>query len=169
MESPFAPLVKRKFNHPSIRECRAIILAYSPDSQYVASGTDDETVRIWSIETGEELQRLKGQHGAVRSLVYSNDALLICMQSSRQCSANQRNFAGSSDLSRHKTLPAMHAHFREQGLSGNGFRLGSLLVAARRPRTLPSRGAGSLHPSVSASESKCFGHHCCRDPSSRRS
>src|SRR2546430_4298140 len=47
-------------------------LAYSPDGKTVASGSHDNTLKVWDVATGKE--RFQGNHaGAVRSLAFSQD------------------------------------------------------------------------------------------------
>jgi WD40 repeat protein len=52
-------------------------LAFSPDSQWVASGGWDETVRAWEVTTGEELRPLRGHAGPALSVTFSPDGRLL--------------------------------------------------------------------------------------------
>ncbi len=48
-------------------------VAFSPDGKHVASAGDDLHVRIWDVETGNEVVVLKGHSRPVRGLAYSPD------------------------------------------------------------------------------------------------
>ena len=43
----------------------------TPDSQFVVSGSKDKTIRIWSLRTGQEVQKLEAHRGAVLSVCVS--------------------------------------------------------------------------------------------------
>jgi WD40 repeat protein len=49
----------------------------SPDGTKIASCSRDRTVRIWSVQTGEELQTLRGHEGWVRCVAWSPDSRLV--------------------------------------------------------------------------------------------
>ncbi|KAG8664912.1 uncharacterized protein FPOAC1_012889 [Fusarium poae] len=49
-------------------------VVFSHDSKKVASGSDDETIRIWDAETGECERELKGHSSYIRSVVFSHDS-----------------------------------------------------------------------------------------------
>ncbi|GKU11826.1 unnamed protein product, partial [Fusarium langsethiae] len=49
-------------------------VVFSHDSKKVASGSDDETIRIWDIETGECERVLEGHSESVHSVVFSHDS-----------------------------------------------------------------------------------------------
>jgi WD40 repeat protein len=52
-------------------------VVFSPDGQWLASGSFDNTVRIWDVETGRELRSLTGHSGVVRSLACSPDGSML--------------------------------------------------------------------------------------------
>ncbi|KAF4337194.1 vegetative incompatibility het-e-1 [Fusarium beomiforme] len=49
-------------------------VVFSHDSKKVASGSHDETIRIWDAETGECERELKGHSNLVSSVVFSHDS-----------------------------------------------------------------------------------------------
>jgi WD40 repeat protein/tRNA A-37 threonylcarbamoyl transferase component Bud32 len=48
-------------------------VAFSPDGKRIASGSEDETVKVWDVQTGQELLALKGHRGGVTSVAFSPD------------------------------------------------------------------------------------------------
>jgi WD40 repeat protein len=46
---------------------------FSPDGQTLASGSDDQTVKLWDARTGQELRTLRGHQNDVRSVTFSPD------------------------------------------------------------------------------------------------
>ncbi|KAJ3129501.1 hypothetical protein HK098_001268 [Nowakowskiella sp. JEL0407] len=51
--------------------------AISVDGNLIVSGSSDKTIKIWSMESGEELKTLKGHNGAVTSVAISDDGGFI--------------------------------------------------------------------------------------------
>jgi WD40 repeat protein len=52
-------------------------IAFSPNGQYLATGSGDRTIKIWDIETGQILQTLTGHLNRVLSVSYSPDGKLL--------------------------------------------------------------------------------------------
>ncbi|KAM0168541.1 hypothetical protein ACHAPF_010881 [Botrytis cinerea] len=48
-------------------------VAFSPDGKIVASGSSDNTIRLWDTATGESLQTLEGHSDWVRSVAFSSN------------------------------------------------------------------------------------------------
>ncbi len=46
-------------------------IAFSPNSKYLASGSDDKTVKVWSMEKQKELITLRRHSHWVRSVSFS--------------------------------------------------------------------------------------------------
>ncbi|WP_375330738.1 NACHT and WD40 repeat domain-containing protein [Candidatus Tisiphia endosymbiont of Oplodontha viridula] len=49
-------------------------ISYSPDGKYLASGSWDDTVRIWNAENGSLLHKLEGHTNTIRCVSYSPDS-----------------------------------------------------------------------------------------------
>jgi WD40 repeat protein/tRNA A-37 threonylcarbamoyl transferase component Bud32 len=52
---------------------RVLSLAFSPDGQYLASGSADHTIRIWTAATGQKVLTLRGHTGQVRKIAFHPD------------------------------------------------------------------------------------------------
>ncbi|TEY32597.1 hypothetical protein BOTCAL_0717g00030 [Botryotinia calthae] len=57
-------------------------VAFSPDGKVVASGSSDETIRLWNVATGESLQTLEGHSRSVISVAFSLDGKVVASGSS---------------------------------------------------------------------------------------
>jgi WD40 repeat protein len=46
---------------------------FSNDNKFIISGSGDETLKLWDVQTGECLKTFKGHSGCVFSVSFSND------------------------------------------------------------------------------------------------
>src|SRR5262245_13063762 len=56
-----------------VHEDAVYSVVFSPDSSLLASGGEDETVRLWDIATGEENATLNQHTEAIYALIFSPD------------------------------------------------------------------------------------------------
>lgn len=62
-------------------------LALSPNSQVLASGSDDKTIKLWDPATGVLLRTLTGHSGTIKSIIITPDG-----QNLISCSSNNMKF-----------------------------------------------------------------------------
>jgi WD40 repeat protein len=94
-------------------------VAFSPNGQQLALGSDDRTVRVWDASTGRCLQTLEGHGGSVYSVAFSHNG--------------QQLASGSSD----RTVRVWDNHSHRQRLRflplvSNSFKLGNWTTGWRR-------------------------------------
>jgi WD40 repeat protein len=52
-------------------------VAISPNGRFLASGGDDQTIRLWDLQTGHCLHILGEHTGWVRSVIFSSDGEIL--------------------------------------------------------------------------------------------
>ena len=52
-------------------------VAFSPDGLTLASGSQDKTIRLWNVATGELIATLTGHTGPVKSVAFSPDGVVL--------------------------------------------------------------------------------------------
>ena len=57
-------------------------MVFSPDESRVASGSLDNTVRVWDVQTGQCEHTLEGHLGEISSVVFSPDGSRVASGSS---------------------------------------------------------------------------------------
>jgi WD40 repeat protein len=58
-----------RMNHDKL----VLSLAFSPDGKTLASGSEDKTIKLWTVATGKERATLKGRSGRVMSVGFTPD------------------------------------------------------------------------------------------------
>jgi WD40 repeat protein len=52
-------------------------VAFSPDGRALASGSQDKTVKLWDVASGQQGRTLKGHADSVRSVAFSPDGSVL--------------------------------------------------------------------------------------------
>ncbi len=74
---PFVPAPVNPSGHA--RETWSV--AFSPDGRLLASGSDDETVRLWNVSDATELRILRGHRATVTGVAFSPDGKTLASTS----------------------------------------------------------------------------------------
>jgi Flp pilus assembly protein TadD len=85
-------------------------VAFSPDSQRLASGSFDQTVRIWDSATGKELFALKGHAGRVWSVAFSPDGQRLAFGNEDGSIHLWETASVSREVQYHRAINQMVAH-----------------------------------------------------------
>jgi WD40 repeat protein len=56
-------------------------VCFSPDGSVLASGSNDQTVRLWNSHTGECLRQFQGHTGLISSICFSPDGSVLASSS----------------------------------------------------------------------------------------
>jgi WD40 repeat protein len=64
---------KSEFNRLEKHDGFVVTVSFSPDSQTIASGSWDNTIKLWDVKTGKEIRTLYGHDDAVYSVSFSPD------------------------------------------------------------------------------------------------
>jgi WD40 repeat protein len=63
-----------RFTLPARVPRPSLSVAFSPDGRRLATGAEEDMVRIWDVQTGQELLKLRGHSGEVYTVAFSPDA-----------------------------------------------------------------------------------------------
>ncbi len=66
---PSGELLKTLIGHTELIDT----VTFDPDGQTLASGSYDQTIKLWNVQTGKLLQSLSLHSGPVRSVAFSSD------------------------------------------------------------------------------------------------
>ena len=106
-------------------------VAFSPDGQYLASGSTDGTVKLWHVESGECTRTMEGHSHEVLSVAFSPDGQYLASGSQdntvklwstpdreRSLQTMERVYALLSSLKHNKSAP--HRSVYQLGQHGGG-------------------------------------------------
>lgn len=107
-------------------------ILFSSDGNQIVSGSDDNTVRLWSLETLKDEKTFRGHNGSVRSLVLADDDSVIL-------TASKDNRIRQWSIDQYAEVRVLHSHVldehRAEVLSARFSRDGSRIVTASKDRS----------------------------------
>ncbi|HEX3599616.1 MAG TPA: protein kinase, partial [Lacipirellulaceae bacterium] len=107
-------------------------VAFSPNGQLVLSGSEDNTLRVWDVATGEAMKTLRGHGSSVRSCLFSPNGEWVLSGGDDE-SVRLWNVQGYQEVRvLHATVFAGH---EDAVLSARFSRDGKQIVTASRDRT----------------------------------
>lgn len=77
-----------------------LVFAVSPDERFVASGSYDQTIRVWDTETWSCVKILKGHGGGIKCLAFTRDGSMLLSAASDNTIRVRRRLKSSYTLCR---------------------------------------------------------------------
>ncbi|MCL2115730.1 MAG: DUF4062 domain-containing protein [Methanobrevibacter sp.] len=106
MHTPTGPLKKTLTGHTDVVHS----VCFSSDDKYVVSGSHDGSVRVWDLQTQEEITRLEGHTSVVNSVCFSSDDKYVVSGSGNPFSKD--NSVRVWDLQTQKEITRLKGHTR---------------------------------------------------------
>ncbi|MCD4656879.1 MAG: WD40 repeat domain-containing protein [Planctomycetes bacterium] len=85
-------------------------VSFSPDGKIIASGSYDDTIKLWDVSSGKCVSTLEGHSGDVFSVNFSADGKFIASASSESKKPGIINLWDVSDIAKVKKLHTLEGH-----------------------------------------------------------